>query len=246
MIDQTGHDHERERDLLTGADRTMLFDGILFSPLVTRAELLEMNGKTSMPLVLLGEHDFDGRYDHVAIDNVRAAQDATQHLIDIGRTRIAAIGAQPDETYATPQQRSAGFEAALRSAGLKPFAIAAAAHYRRPDGYAAARELLDRSPRPDAIFCYSDLLAMGALRAVFDAGLRVPEDVAIIGIDDIEEGRYARPSLSTVSLDIPFIARAAIARIAARIDDPDVPAQEVVAPHALLVRESTVGSSVPA
>ena len=243
MIDQTGHDHERERDLLTGADRTMLFDGILFSPLVTRAELLEMNGKTSMPLVLLGEHDFDGRYDHVAIDNVRAAQDATQHLIDIGRTRIAAIGAQPEESYATPQQRTAGFETAVRGAGLTPFAIAAAAHYRRPDGYAAARELLDRSPRPDAIFCYSDLLAMGALRAVFDAGLRVPEDVAIIGIDDIEEGRYARPSLSTVSLDIPFIARAAIARIAARIDDPDAPAQEVVAPHALRVRESTAGPS---
>jgi DNA-binding LacI/PurR family transcriptional regulator len=241
MIDQTGHDHDRERELLTGADRTMLFDGILFSPLVTRAELLEMNGRTSMPLVLLGEHDFDGHYDHVAIDNLQAARDATQHLIDIGRTRIAAIGAQPDEAYATPQQRTAGFEAALRDAGLSPFAVEAAAHYRRADGYEAARSLLARSPRPDAIFCYSDLLAMGALRAVFDAGLRVPEDVAIIGIDDIEEGRYSRPSLSSVSLDTPFIAREAIARIAARIEDPNAPAAEVVAPHAVLVRESTAG-----
>jgi DNA-binding LacI/PurR family transcriptional regulator len=80
---------------------------------------------------------------------------------------------------------------------------------------------------------------MGAARAVFDAGLRVPEDVAIIGIDDIEEGRYARPSLSTVSLDTPFIAAQAIARIAARIDDPGLPAQEIVAPHQLLPREST-------
>ena len=77
MIDQTGHDHERERQLLTGDDRTMLFDGILFSPLVTRDELREMNTTTSMPLVLLGEHEFDGHYDHVAIDNVRAARDAT-------------------------------------------------------------------------------------------------------------------------------------------------------------------------
>lgn len=243
MIDQTGHDHDRERELLTGADRTMLFDGILFSPLVTRAELLEMNGRTSMPLVLLGEHEFDGHYDHVAIDNIQAAKDATQHLIDTGRTRIAAIGAQPDETYATPQQRTAGFEAALADAGLAPFAIEPAAHYRRADGYAAARSLLERDPRPDAIFCYSDLLAMGALRAVFDAGLRVPEDVAIIGVDDIEEGRYSRPSLSTVSLDTPFIAREAIARIAARIDDPEAPAQQIVAPHAVLVRESTVAAT---
>ncbi|TXK19514.1 LacI family DNA-binding transcriptional regulator [Homoserinibacter sp. GY 40078] len=242
MIDQTGHDHDRERELLTGADRTMLFDGVLFSPLVTRGELLAMNERSSMPLVLLGEHEFDGRFDHVAIDNVQAARDATAHLIGLGRRRIAAIGAQPDEQYSTPQQRTAGFEAALADAGLAPIRIEAAAHYRRADGYQAARALLDRDPRPDAIFCYSDLLAMGALRAVFDAGLRVPEDVAIIGIDDIEEGRYARPSLSTVSLDTPFIARNAVARVVARIDDPDAEAAEIVAPHAVIPRESTLGS----
>jgi len=243
MIDQTGHDHERERELLTGGDRTMLFDGILFSPLVTKAELLEMNARTSMPLVLLGEHEFDGRYDHVAIDNVRAAHDATRHLIDLGRTRIAAIGAQPQENYATPQQRSDGYESALREAGipLEPSYLQPAAHYRRADGYDAARELLALPTPPDAIFCFSDLLAMGAMRAVFDAGLRVPEDVAIIGIDDIEEGRYSRPTLSTVSLDTPFIAHHAVARIAARIDDPDAPAEEVVAPHQVVVRESTAG-----
>jgi DNA-binding LacI/PurR family transcriptional regulator len=245
MIDQTGHDHERERDLLTGADRTMLFDGILFSPLVTKAELEEMNAHTTMPLVLLGEHEFDGRYDHVAIDNLRAAQDATRHLISLGRTRIAAIGAQPLETYTTPLQRTAGFEAALAEAGLthSPSMLQAAAHYRRADGYAAAQALLAQTPIPDAIFCYSDTLAMGALRAVFDAGLRVPEDVAIIGIDDIEEGRFTSPTLSTVSLDTPFIAHHAIARIAARIDDPHSIAEEVVAPHAVLIRESTAGRS---
>jgi DNA-binding LacI/PurR family transcriptional regulator len=187
MIDQTGHDHERERELLTGGDRTMLFDGILFAPLVTPA------------------------------------------------------GAQPDEEYSTPQQRTAGFESALADAGLAPVSIEAAAHYRRADGYQAARALLERDPRPDAIFCYSDLLAMGALRAVFDAGLRVPEDVAIIGIDDIEEGRYSRPSLSTVSLDTPFIAAGAVARIAARIDDPDAEAVQLVAPHTVIPRESTLG-----
>ncbi len=243
MIDQTGHDHERERELLTGGDRTMLFDGILFSPLVTKAELLDMNGRTSMPLVLLGEHDFDGRYDHVAIDNVQAAHDATRHLIDLGRTRIAAIGAQPQENYSTPQQRTDGYEAALLEAGMvvEPDYLRPAAHYRRADGYEAARTLLALDERPDAIFCYSDLLAMGAIRAVFDAGLSVPEDVAIIGIDDIEEGRYSRPTLSTVSLDTPFIAHHAVARIVARIDDPDAAAEEVIAPHQVVARESTSG-----
>lgn len=243
MIDQTGHDHERERELLTSTDRRMLFDGILFSPLVTKAELIEMNGHTTMPLVLLGEHEFDGRYDHVAIDNVRAAHDATHHLLEIGRTRIAAVGAQPDETYATPQQRTAGYEAALREAGLNPdpALIQPAAHYRRADGYNATMALFASRSAPDAVFCYSDLLAMGALRAAFDSGLRVPDDVAIIGIDDIEEGRYSRPSLSTVSLDTAFIAREAVARIAARINDPATTPEEVVAPHRLLARESTLG-----
>lgn len=244
MIDQTGHDHDRERELLMGEDRTMLFDGLLFSPLVTKAELLAMNGATRMPLVLLGEHEFDGRFDHVAIDNVRAAHDAVSHLIALDRRRIAAIGTQPLEEYATPLQRTAGYEAALRDAGLEPDPEyeKSAAHYSRADGYEAATALLDLNPRPDAIFCFSDLLAMGAMRAIFDAGLRVPEDIAVIGIDDIEEGRYARPSLSTVSLDTPFIAREAVRRITARIDDPSSPAQEIVAPHRLIPRESTSGA----
>jgi len=241
MIDQTGHDHVRERDLLRGADRTMLFDGILFSPLATKAELSEIEPASNMPLVLLGEHEFDGRFDHVSIDNVRAAHDATTHLLEAGRVRIAAIGAQPQEHYATPQQRSTGYESALREAGLAADDryVRTAAHYSRADGYSAAQSLLELDPRPDAIFCFSDLLAMGAMRAVFDAGLSVPDDVAIMGIDDIEEGRYSRPSLSTVSLDTPFIAREAVARITARIDDPEAVAEEIIAPHTVLVREST-------
>ncbi len=245
MVDQTGHDHERERRLLTGADRTMLFDGVLFTPLVTQGELAEMEPSRSMPLVLLGEHDFDGRYDHVAIDNVRAAHDATAHLIATGRTRIAAIGVQPDEDYTTPRQRTLGYERALAEAGLTPERelLRPAAHYSRADGYDAATALLALPEPPDAIFCYSDLLAMGAMRAVFDAGRIVPDDVAVIGVDDIEEGKYTHPSLSTVSLDTPFIARQAVGRIAERIDDPDTPAVEVTAPHTLVVREST---AVPA
>jgi DNA-binding LacI/PurR family transcriptional regulator len=239
MIDQTGNDHARERELLLGEDRTMLFDGILFSPLVTRAELLEMKHSSTMPLILLGEHEFDGRFDHVAIDNVAAARDAVAHVLASGRTRVAAIGAQPEEEYATPRQRTAGYEAALTEAGIQVATrlMRPSTHYSRADGYAAAVDLIPL--RPDAIFCYSDLLAMGAMRAIFDAGLRVPDDIAVIGIDDIEEGRFARPSLSTVSLDTPFIAREAVRRISARIDDPDLAAEQIIAPHHLLPREST-------
>jgi len=241
MIDQTGNDHQRERDLLTGGNRSMLFDGVLFSPLVTKAELNDMNGDGGTPLVLLGEHDFDGRFDHVAIDNVRAAYDAVMHVASTGRTHIGALGAQPAEGYATPQQRSAGYRNALNDSGLDftPELTRPAAHYSRTEGYAATRDLLDSGRDLDAIFCYSDLLAMGAIRAVFDAGRRVPEDVAVIGVDDIEEGRFSRPTLSTISLDTPFIASQAVSRVVERIADPSRDAVEVVAPHRLIVREST-------
>ena len=241
MIDQTGNDHQRERDLLTGGNRSMLFDGVLFSPLVTKAELNDMNGDGGTPLVLLGEHDFDGRFDHVAIDNVRAAYDAVMHVASTGRTHIGALGAQPAEGYATPQQRSAGYRNALNDSGLNftPELTRPAAHYSRTEGYAATRDLLDSGRDLDAIFCYSDLLAMGAIRAVFDAGRRVPEDVAVIGVDDIEEGRFSRPTLSTISLDTPFIASQAVSRVVERIADPSRDAVEVVAPHRLIVREST-------
>lgn len=243
MIDQTGHDHGRERQLLLGKDRNMLVDGVLFSPLVTKAELLDMHDSTRMPLVLLGEHDFDGRYDHVTIDNVKAAHDAVAHLIECGRNRIAAIGAQPQEEYATPQQRTIGYEQALDAAGLAFRQEYPAARYSRSDGYAAAEELLARSPRPDAIFCFSDLLAIGAVRAVFDAGLSVPEDIAVIGIDDNDEGRYAHPSLSTVSLDTGFIAKEAVRLLSGRIHRPESSAQQVVSAHRVIARESTLGTA---
>ena len=242
IIDQTGHDHQREGQWLVGGNQLMLFDGVLFSPLVNAAQAAEMESKSHAPIIILGEYKFTGKFDHVAIDNVRAAFDATQHLIDIGRKNIAAIGKQPLEPYETPQLRTKGYLTALKKAGISPnpLYIRPAIHYHREDGYSATKELLDLKDRPDAIFCYSDLLAMGALRAIFEAGLRVPEDIAVIGIDDIEEGQYSRPALSTISLDTRFIASRAIERLVARINNPDLGAEEVVAPHVLKIRESTV------
>lgn len=240
VVDQTGHDHERERRLLLGDDRAMLFDGLLFSPLATASELLDVPASSSVPLVLLGEHDFDGRFDHVAVDNEQAARDAVAHLVASGRHRIAAIGTQPQEEYATPLARESGYRAALDEAGVAVdrTLVRSAAHWSRQQGYDATTELLALDDRPDAVFCFSDLLAVGAMRAVADAGLRVPEDVAVIGIDDLDEGRFSRPSLSTVSLDTPFIARESVRRVIDRIADPDLPAAEITAPHRLVLRES--------
>jgi DNA-binding LacI/PurR family transcriptional regulator len=103
--------------------------------------------------------------------------------------------------------------------------------------------LLSEPRPPDAVFCFNDLLAIGALRAAHDRGLRVPEDVAVVGFDDIEEGAYATPSLTTVAPDKATIADRAVTLIGERLDaDPPPAPRSVVVPHEIRIRESTIGS----
>ncbi|MEV5691272.1 LacI family DNA-binding transcriptional regulator [Micromonospora globbae] len=231
---------------VTAACRDVPADGILLGTDAPPRDVLDAEVTAGTPLVLLGEGR-DDRCDRVGVDMVRAARDATAHLLALGRRRIAAIGADPGPS----RSRTAGYRQALRRAGIDAPAayVRATARPERTDGYHAARSLLAHDPPPDAIFCYSDPLAVGAIRAATDAGLRVPDDVAVIGFGGTEEGRYVRPSLSTVVPDAEVIARAAVTRIVARIACPDLPPAEIVAPHTVLPRESAPappGGSRPA
>jgi DNA-binding LacI/PurR family transcriptional regulator len=241
LIDQTGGDPERERLVATGI-RDHMIDGLVFSPLaLTGADLA--TGPTT-PMVLLGERVDHAGADHVAVDNVAAARDMTAHLIGLGRRRVAAIGAQHTAEGVTARLRLAGYTEALRAAGrpVDPGLIAPARHWHRADGAAAMRDLLAAGTRPDAVFCFNDTLALGALRALHDAGLRVPADVAVAGFDDIEDGRYCVPTLTTVAPDKTLLATVAVDLLAARIAAPDAaPPGERTVPYTLRVRESTVG-----
>lgn len=112
-------------------------------------------------------------------------------------------------------------------------------HGRHEDGYRAARMLFAHEQRPDGIFCYNDHLAIGAIRAAAEVGLRVPENVAVVGIGDSEEGRYARPTLTSVGVDVAFVAREALDMVTARFGTRAGPPARLVAPHAVLSRQST-------
>ncbi|MEV4659685.1 LacI family DNA-binding transcriptional regulator [Micromonospora sp. NPDC049301] len=239
VIEQAGPDDGRAAPALADA-RAMPVDGVLVTAPVAPAGLVEALAAAGRPVVLVGGEARDGHCDRVTVDVARAAEDAVGHLLRAGRRRIAAIGAYPMESDATAP-RTAGHHRALRRAGLAPVPghPLPASRHRRADGYRAAHALLAQPDRPDAIFCYSDPLAIGAMRAAFDAGLRVPADVAVMGIGDIEEGRYSRPTLSTVCIDTGFLAREAVARVTARIDRPDAAVAVVTAPHTVLPREST-------
>jgi DNA-binding LacI/PurR family transcriptional regulator len=243
LMDQTDGLVERERLLLDGIGGRMI-DGLILSPLGLGATELEGRRDTT-PLVLLGERVYDGPADHVSIDNVAAAQVATAHLIGLGRSRIAVIGDQPRSTSHTAHLRLAGYLRALeRSDRAAPAELRCAVEaYHRSDGAAAMHRLLDLPEPPDAVFCFNDLLALGALRALHDRGLRVPDDVAVVGWDDVEDGRYSTPTLTTISPDKQQIAALAVDLLAERLGTQRSGApREVTADFRLVVRESTAGS----
>jgi DNA-binding LacI/PurR family transcriptional regulator len=237
-IDQTGGDPLRERLTVEGSVH-QLVDGMIVSPWALTAGELADRVAAAVPLVMLGESRPEGLVDHVAIDNVAAAQEATAHLLALGRTRVAAVGLQPHLANGTAQQRFEGFSRAMADAGRSPHGAVAVRSLHRAEGAAAVAELFDRGDRPDALFCFTDELALGVVRALADRGVRVPDDVAIVGFDDIEDGRFAVPSLTTVSPAKDELAAASLQCLADRIAEPDRPVRDIVVPHTLLVRESS-------
>lgn len=240
LIDQTDGNHERERVAVAGI-RDHLIDGLIVSPLTLTAEDLAQRVDAT-PLVLLGERVHHVSTDHVLIDNVAAAREATLHLVEIGCTRIAAIGAQQDDVGFTAQLRLEGWRDALSESGLPVDArrIAAGEGWRRADGVTAMARILNAGAPPDGVFCFNDLLALGALRELSRRGIRVPDDIAIVGFDDIDDGRFSTPTLTTISPDKAAIARLAVEIVAHHLgDDAELQPQEMFAPYRLIKREST-------
>lgn len=236
MIDNT--DGDRQREFITATHPSAWFDGMIFSPsALTRSELLKDG-----PIVLLGPRIRNGDVDHVQIDNVAAGEAATAHLIRIGRRRIALIGrlgGRRDAAY----DRMLGYRRALRAAGIPidPALIVPAGGFRRAHGAEAMEALLDRPEPPDAVFCYNDPLALGAMRVALRRGLRVPDDIAIGGFDDSEDGRYSTPTLTTISQDKTQIAELAVGLLMDRLAGDTSPPITRNARWELKVRESTAG-----
>lgn len=210
LINQTNGQADAERRISDGVGIPVM-DGLILSPLALGASDLAARLDTT-PIVLLGEHIGASPFPHVTVDNAAAAQAATEHLIASGRRRIAAIGAQSSGPNETSELRLNGYRAALAAAGLPldERLVCVVADFRRGDGAAAAAQLLDADVEFDGVFAFNDLLALGAMHTFAGRGVRVPEDVAVVGFDDIEEGRYSSPALTTISPDKAAIARTAL------------------------------------
>ncbi|MEO3752370.1 LacI family DNA-binding transcriptional regulator [Streptomyces sp. B6B3] len=249
LVHRTRADREHELAALDGFGSDFA-DGVILSPLALTAEdLAGLSGRRgSLPTVLLGERVEPGYADHVAIDNVRAAREATEHLLGLGRRRVLVVGGRDRPGPGTAEARTLGYREALAAAGIADAeAVLPVLEFRIPDGAAAVGALLDAADRdgtapPDALLCLNDQLALGALRTLHERGLRVPEDVAVMGFDDVEGGRFSVPTLTTVSPDKQALAAVAVELLTARIAEsgaPATPPQERVVPHRLVIREST-------
>ncbi|HET6294949.1 MAG TPA: LacI family DNA-binding transcriptional regulator [Kribbella sp.] len=240
LIDQTEGELAAEKLVLDGM-RGQLIDGIIFSPITTTPAKIAL-ADTAKPLLLLGERHAGGTFDHVAVDSVQASFDATTHLISIGRRRIAAIGVGGGAGTGTVRRK--GYRKALKAAGLPhdPALELAGTGYHREDGAASMRSLLELPEPPDAVFCFNDLLALGALRTLAEAGLSVPGDVAVVGFDDIEDGRFHSPALTTISPDKEWLAEHAVGVLLERIAGTgEADRRDLTVPYTLQIRESTSG-----
>ncbi|MRG61164.1 LacI family DNA-binding transcriptional regulator [Agromyces sp. CFH 90414] len=218
-------------------------DGVLYSVLALRDEDVAELRRAPVPLVLLGERIFGGPTDHVTMQNVEAARAATEHLIERGSTRIAALGAHEGEVIGSAGLRLRGYREALEAAGL-PFderLVPPGGTWFRSDGARLMRQILDSGVEFDAVFAFNDAVALGAMRVLQEAGLRVPHDVRIIGFDDLDETRYTMPTLSTIDPGRRLIAETAVEFLVERINAGEGgPApREVEVPFRVVEREST-------
>lgn len=256
LIDETRGLPEKEEQVAEGYKNSHA-DGIIFSPLTLPVDSI-LAARDETPLVLLGEHTLDPRIDHVTADNIESTREATEHLISLGHRRIAFLGYLTEGTLGTGDLRLEGYRRALAAAGIDedPDLVVGAApqsdstqmvsaerDYSREEGYARAQQiLLLRKTTPiDAVVCANDLLAIGLLRALREAGVKVPDDFAVTGWDNTPEGGFSAPRLTTVAPDMNAIAQFAVEAVHQRIlGSTEAPVGRVV-PHRLMIRESTVG-----
>jgi LacI family transcriptional regulator len=176
-------------------------------------------------------------FGYVTSDNAGGARLAVRHLLDAGRTEIACCAGRLD----TPpgHERLEGYRTELEAAGL-PYREerVVVGDFTERAGHGAMRRLLSLRDQPDAVFVCGDLMAIGAIRAIEEAGLRVPDDVAIVGFDDVEAASITRPPLTTIRQDTAALADAAVSMVGEMLDARDHARRHHVVPVELVARGS--------
>jgi LacI family transcriptional regulator len=212
-------------------------DGIAFVASGRHRKHLRPLLEHKVPLVVL-DRDLGYRgWDSVLVENRIGGHHATLHLIEGGHRRIGCIGGPPD--LIPSRERAQGYQDALlfRRLAVDPILIRKGS-FHAEGGYAAMLELLDLHHPPTAVFVCNDMMAVGALRAIADRGLQAPEDVAVVGFDDIELASYTRPSLTTVTQPVREMGELATRLLVGRLNGDTRTPQQYRLQTRLVIRES--------
>jgi len=243
QLEQSGRDPQREVELVSRA-RTHLVDGLILNPTLLSMSVVAQHGSGELPpTVVIGEVEPHG-VDQVHVDSQGAARELTAHLITTGHRRIAIVGGSSERfRSATSVLRQQGYREALGAAGIpeEPGLNIVTTEWTPADAaseFAAFLDGLGARPLPDAVFCFTDSMALGVLHVLAKHGIRVPQDVSVVGFDDIGEAAFAIPALTTVGFDKRAIADAALTALARRIAEPRAEASDIVIPHELVHRDS--------
>ncbi|WFE37041.1 LacI family DNA-binding transcriptional regulator [Micromonospora sp. WMMD998] len=221
--------HERVERYTTGRH----VDGVLFASLHGEDPLPGRLARLGIPVVCSGRPLDGADVPYVDVDHTGGVTTAVEHLIAAGRRRVATIAGPQDMVAGI--ERLIGYQSAVTAAGLPE--LVAYGDFTRESGTAAMRELLAADPELDAVFAASDLMAHAALRTLREAGRRVPDDVAVIGFDDIETAAYTEPPLTTVRQPIVELGRA-MTRQLLRIAAGKQVEQALLLPTQLILRDS--------
>lgn len=258
LLEQYRYQREHELAVLRG-DGGQQVDGVLYSPVYVGQDDIDLFA-VDFPLVILGESVFGAPCDHVSMRNIEGGRAQVEHLLALGRRRIGIIGFNELPRVSSSQLRYKGASAALRDAGLaidpalvtgsgegRPMS-AVRAQWVLSTGSLLMAELLDQETHPDAVVCFNDALALGALHELTRRGIRVPDDVAVVGFDNVEASEYTQPTLSTIDPGRDEIARTAVRLLAERMGmdddfDSSTGPREILVDFELRARQSTVGDA---
>lgn len=237
LLCETDSNPQRE-NIYFNMVKNKLADGVIsMDPTVNKQKLNEL--AENYPVILCSEYEEGGTIPYVTIDNELAAYQAVKHLIKIGHDKIALINS--DEKYLYARQRRNGYERALKEFEL-PICdewIYQSKELEFQNGVQAIRVMFQLEEKPTAVFAVSDTLAIGALKGINGSGLHVPDDIAIVGFDNIHFSNMTNPTLTTISQPMYKMGCIAVDMLISRIQGEKV--ESVVLDHELIIRESTMG-----
>jgi LacI family transcriptional regulator len=241
LLISTSLDPDRERHSIRALSRRRV-DGLILILSFVRLDddAIRQLARQKKPLVLMNgtlDH-FDVPCDVVSIDEGQGALEAMRHLLDLGHRRIGMIYGVAHPGLGSPRLRA--YCDALQGAGrVVDEDLIARCGTTPEDGYQAALHLMRHASPPTALLVINDLLAIGALRALADRGLRVPQDVSVVSFDDIALAIYMQPRLTTVGINATNMGQAAAHMIFNRLRDPNLPPQTTYVTSRLILRDST-------